>query len=235
MIDVIKFINKLMAKVVTKILRFLLRFTWHITKLNSVKLYLNQYSFAEENYIGEYDPQEIMPEYSWIVRKFEDPNIMSLGVMHHGYISENSGKLIEIVEYGCETELKIDAAIKKTRFEYFLKESLDFEFYIYKIDKKHQNDINISESITQKRLGEKKYNFLTNTCEDLCIDVLIKPEHCKNYQNQIKYLLDVPNIKNYKYFYQEKTKQDEEILKKFIPCRYDKENNKILVFKNPLI
>lgn len=230
---IIKFVKHLFSKMVTKILRFLLKFTTHITKLNFFKIQLNEYSFLDSNKLQEYEPKDILKKYNWLVRKFEDPTLIPLGIMHHAFIT-NMENDIEMVEYGCETELKKDAMVKKTSLSEFLKENLNNEFYIFEYDKDHQNENEISEEKCSKRLGEKKYNFLTNTCEDLCVDVLIKPEFRNRYRNQIIYLLNYPLFKNSEKFYHEKTKEDLDVLKKFVPCKFNKETNKIEVYRNPL-
>jgi len=227
-------LSEFFARIVTRIIRFLLNFTWHISRLNSVKIYLNQNSFKDNDIIDKYEPQYIFKRYKWIVRKFEDPSIMNLGIMHHGFVIGDIDNL-KIMEYGCETELKIDAAVQIISINQFIKESLDNEFYIYEFDQDHLNDFNIIEENIRKRLGEKKYNFLSNTCEDLCVDILIKPDYHHQYQNQIRYLLDIPNFRNFNYFYKDKTNGDKEILKKFVPCKYDKNTGKIIVYKNPLV
>lgn len=227
------FINKIFAKFVRKLIKFLLMFTFHIGKLNSIKNYLHENSFKDNDKLGEYEIGDVLKKYQWIIRKFEDPTICSLGFMHHGYIHDITDT-VYIIEYGCETELKIDAEVKKVSLNQFLKEDLNYEFFLYQFDENHQNDFTTILEKSLSRIGEKKYNFLTNTCEDLCVDILIKPEFHTNYQNQIRYLLDFPNSKNFYCYYSSKIIKDTETIKKFIPCRYNKDNNKIQVFKNPL-
>ncbi|ARF08322.1 lecithin retinol acyltransferase [Catovirus CTV1] len=201
--------------------------------MNFYRIQLNQTAFSEDYKDVEYNPSDFLEKYSWIIRKFEDPIIMDLGIMHHGYVWNNTDN-IEIIEYGCETELKKDAIIQKTPLTNFLKSSQDYQFYVFKYHSDHkQEDEQIIEK-TFKRMGEKKYSFLTNTCEDLCIDILIKRDYMNQYRNQILYMLDYPLFRNPEKFYKEKSDLDLEILKKFIPCKFDPQTNKILTYKNPL-
>lgn len=225
-------IKSFVSKLITKTIRFLLKFTGHITRMNCYKINLNNNSFTENNILTEYEPKDILNKYNWLIRKFEDPTILPLGIMHHAYIFDNEND-IKIVEYGCETELKKDASIQMVELNDFLKDSLNNEFYIFKYDKEHQNDDENIKTITWNRIGENKYNFLTNTCEDLCANALIKKQYQNQYQNQIKYLLQY-TLFNKEKFYKEKTDIDLLMLKKFIPCRYNKTTNKIIVYKNPL-
>lgn len=229
----------------TKLIYKIVGCTDHVINMNKSRELLSVDSFSDINVKDElHEPKEILKKYTWIARKFNHPHMKQYNLFHHAFVINHVDDDIILIEYSGETDYKNKATIKTIKFSEFIGNSLDGQFFIHNINSEHLNDIDTIDKLLENRMGETKYNFINNSCENLCIDILIKQEHKHNYYTQFDYLFDLPGFGLYFLpflndlaisFYEKKNEKDKNILKNYIPCQYNVKEGNISVYSNILL
>jgi len=205
----------------------------YVTQSNINKSLLHEISFDDDDKIFEGKISQFLENYDILIRKYDDTLLSNLGILHYGFISDSEKG--EIIQYYGEGQNKNDAQVKRMKLIDFTKSSQINEFYIFRIKKEHLNNDFIIKTIILNREGERKYDILTNNCENLCLDILIKSEYRHLYQTQVEYLIKSMKIINDERLFKEKIKDNlEHFLKQLIPCKFDSLGNTMTVYKNKL-
>ena len=231
-----------MSLMCTKFIYKLVGSTDHVINMNRSRKLLSVDSYSSIN-PRTVDVDTILKKYTWVARKFNHPNMRQYNLFHHAFVVDITEKEIILVEYSGETDYKNKAEIKKILFDDFIKNSVDGHFFIHNIDADHINDDYTIQDLLKKRMGETKYNFVNNNCENLCIDILIKKEFKNHYYTQFEYLFDLPGYGLFflpyfaflaEKFYETRNNKDKKSLKKYVPCQYIFHENKVLIYDNAL-
>lgn len=226
----------------TKFIYKLVESSDHVINMNKNRklLSVDSYSSVSPEIV---DLNTVLKKYTWIARKFNHPKMEQYNLFHHAFVIDKIGEDIILIEYSGETDYKNKASIKQVSFNDFIKNSIGGQFFVHNIDVDHMNDEITISTLLEKRLGETKYNFINNNCENLCIDILIKEKFKNNYYTQSEYLFDLPGYGLFflpyletwaNKFYEKKNNQDRKNLKKYIPSQYVPNEKKVLIYNNIL-
>lgn len=231
-----------MSLMCTKFIYKLVESTDHVINMNKSRKLLSVDSYSSISPATS-DIDFVLKKYTWIARKFNHPNMKKYNLFHHAFVVDKIGDDIILIEYSGETDYKNKAAIKRISFNDFIKNSTDGQFFVHNINTDHMNDENTICSLLEKRMGETRYNFLNNNCENLCIDILIKENFKNNYYTQSEYLFDLPGYGLFflpyleswaNKFYEKKNNKDKQNLKNYTPCQYVFDEKKVLIYNNIL-
>jgi hypothetical protein len=131
--------------------------------------------------ISEHKPEEILKKHTWIMRLLKG-DLKIFGLMHHGLVTQIGGA--EIVNYDGEEANPTDAAVRKTDATKFIRDDQDNIFFTINVKDEHKKNEEEIDKLIEQKLGEKKYNIVTNNCEIFVRDILIKDEFKQLYQHQ---------------------------------------------------